>query len=194
MMQEVTQIVENVNHHMDQMASAIGDIITSSEETGKIIKTIYEIAFQTNLLALNAAVEAARDGEAGAGFAVVAGEVRNLAMRAAEAAKNTSSLIEKTIISIKNGQELTVSTQDAFKKNVEVAGKVGKLVDEIAAASQEQAQRISQVGKAISEMDKVTQKNASSAEQSAAASAEMKTQAEQMHGFVAQLDSLVGGK
>ena len=101
------------------MGKAIGEITKSSEETGKIIKTIDEIAFQTNLLALNAAVEAARAGEAGAGFAVVADEVRNLAMRAAEAAKNTSNLIENTIKAVKSGSELTRVTQEAFKKNVE---------------------------------------------------------------------------
>ena len=97
MMMVTKKIVAKVNEHMEEMAKAIRDITKSSEETGKIIKTIDEIVLQTNLLALNAAVEAARAGEAGAGFAVVANEVRNLAMRAAEAAKNTSSLIENTI-------------------------------------------------------------------------------------------------
>ena len=142
MMGEAQQIVESVNQHMGQMAGAIGEITKSSEETGKIIKTIDEIAFQTNLLALNAAVEAARAGEAGAGFAVVADEVRNLAMRASEAAKNTSALIENTIKAVKKGNELTLATQEAFKRNVGISGKIGKLIDEIAAASQEQAQGV----------------------------------------------------
>jgi len=193
MMEETRQIVGNVNQHMGHMAQAIGEITKSSEETGKIIKTIDEIAFQTNLLALNAAVEAARAGEAGAGFAVVADEVRNLAMRAAESAKNTSSLIENTIKSVKSGNELTQATQEAFKKNVEIAGKIGKLIDEIAAASQEQAHGIEQVSKAVAEMDKVTQSNAANAEESASAAEEMNAQAEQMKVFVGDLVALVGG-
>ena len=107
MMTETKQIVEKVDSQMNEMTEAIAEITKTSEETGKIIKTIDEIAFQTNLLALNAAVEAARAGEAGAGFAVVADEVRNLALRAAEAARNTNSLIDNTIKAVKQGNELT---------------------------------------------------------------------------------------
>jgi len=121
MMVEAQQIVEKVNRHMEQMASAIQEITRSSEETSKIIKTIDEIAFQTNLLALNAAVEAARAGEAGAGFAVVADEVRNLAMRSAEAARNTSTLIEGTISAVRKGNDLTSLTQEAFKENMSIS-------------------------------------------------------------------------
>ena len=194
MMAETLQIVAEVNKDMQSMGKAIGEITRSSEETSKIIKTIEEIAFQTNLLALNAAVEAARAGEAGAGFAVVADEVRNLAMRAAEAAKNTSNLIEDTIKSVKSGYELTQVTQEAFKKNVETSGKIGKLIEEITAASQEQAQGIGQVNKAVAEMDKVVQQNAASAEQWASASKEMNDQAERMKGFVGELVDLVEGR
>ena len=193
MMAEALQIVAEVNKDMQSMGKAIGEITKSSEETSKIIKTIEEIAFQTNLLALNAAVEAARAGEAGAGFAVVADEVRNLAMRAAEAAKNTSNLIEDTIQSVKSGSELTQVTQEAFKKNVETSSKIGKLIEEIAAASQEQAQGIGQVNKAVAEMDKVVQQNSASAEESASASKEMNAQAERMKGFVGELEALVKG-
>jgi methyl-accepting chemotaxis protein len=194
MMQKASEIVEKVNRHMGEMAGAIDEITRSSEETGKIIKTIDEIAFQTNLLALNAAVEAARAGEAGAGFAVVADEVRNLAMRAAEAAKNTAQLIEDTIKAVQNGNELTKLTQGAFNENMEIAGKVGELVDEIAAASNEQAQGIDQVNTAVAEMDKVVQQVAANAEESASTSEEMSAQADQMKHFVDDLKSLVGGE
>jgi methyl-accepting chemotaxis protein len=193
MMEEASQIVGKVNQHMNDMAESIKEITTSSEETNKIIKTIDEIAFQTNLLALNAAVEAARAGEAGAGFAVVADEVRNLAMRAADAAKNTADLIENTIKAVKNGNDLTQSTQAAYTENVEIAGKVAALVDEIATASNEQAQGIEQVNRAVAEMDKTVQSAAANAEESASASEEMNAQAEQMKEFVGDLVTLVGG-
>jgi methyl-accepting chemotaxis protein len=194
MMSQASQIVAKVSKHMGEMAQSMDKITKSSEETSKIIKTIDEIAFQTNLLALNAAVEAARAGEAGAGFAVVADEVRNLAMRAADAAKNTSDLIENTIKDVKEGSELTSSTQTAFQDNVEIAGKVGSLVEEIAAASTEQSQGIDQINKAVIEMDKVTQQNAANAEESASASEEMSAQSDQMQGFVEDLVAMVGKK
>jgi len=190
---EAGQIVANVNRQMGEMTEAIKEISRSSQETSNIIKTIDEIAFQTNLLALNAAVEAARAGETGAGFAVVADEVRRLALRASEAAKNTSSLLEKTIQAVNKGNELTTATQEGFRRNVEISEKVGKLVDEIAAASQEQTQGIEQVNKAVAEADKVTQKNAATAEESASAAEEMNGQAERMKGLVAELAALVGG-
>ena len=139
-------------------------ISQSSEETSKIIKTIDEIAFQTNLLALNAAVEAARAGESGAGFAVVADEVRNLAMRAAEAAKNTSGLIESTVKRISDGSALVTSTDQAFAEVAANTVKVGDLVDEIAAASKEQALGIEQLNAAVSEIDKATQQNVANAD------------------------------
>ena len=194
MMKETTAIVEKVNRQMNEMASAIAEITKSSEETGKIIKTIDEIVFQTNLLALNAAVEAARAGEAGAGFAVVADEVRNLALRAAEAARNTNGLIENTVKAVKQGNELTAATQEAFRENVANAGKVAQLIDEIAAASEEQAQGIDQVNKAVSQMDKVTQQTAANAEESASASEELTAQAEQMKGYVSDLEAVIGGR
>jgi methyl-accepting chemotaxis protein len=191
MMNEAKLVVEKANAQMARLTEAIGQITRSSEETGKIIKTIDEIAFQTNLLALTAAVEAARAGEAGAGFAVVADEVRNLALRAAEAARNTSDLIEKTIKAVKTGNEMTVSTQDAFRANLELSVKISQLVDEIAAASDEQAQGITQVNTAVAEMDKVTQETAATAEESASAAEEMNAQAQQMRMFVEDLVAVV---
>jgi len=190
---QAKQIVDKVDNQMRHMVTAIQEVTKSSEETGKIIKTIDEIAFQTNLLALNAAVEAARAGEAGAGFAVVADEVRNLAMRAAESAKNTSSLIENTIATVKNSRDLTEQTQNAFKENVEISTKIGQLIDEIAAASSEQAQGIGQIGKAVAEMDKVVQQTAANAEESASAAEEMNAQALQMKHNVGQLVTIIDG-
>jgi len=194
LMSETTKVVDEANRSMSELTGSMKEISAASEETAKIIKTIDEIAFQTNLLALNAAVEAARAGEAGAGFAVVADEVRNLAMRAADAAKNTANLIEGTVKKIKNGSDTVGKTNEAFSKVATGAKKVGELVGEISAASNEQAQGIDQINKAVSEMDKVVQKNAASAEESASAAEEMNAQAETMKGYVGELMALVGGR
>jgi len=193
LMQETNSVVQQANHAMTELTASMESITKASEETSNIIKTIDEIAFQTNLLALNAAVEAARAGEAGAGFAVVADEVRNLAMRAADAAKNTSELIENTVKKIHDGSQLVDSTSDSFAEVATNAGKVGELVGEIAAASSEQAQGIDQVNTAVVEMDKVTQQNAAGAEESASAAEEMSAQAEQMKYMVGELVTVVGG-
>ena len=191
---EAKDIVEKVNDNVAQMTASIAEVTRSSEETEKIVKTIDEIAFQTNLLALNAAVEAARAGEAGAGFAVVSDEVRNLAMRAAEAAKNTSSLIENTINTVKKSSQLTMLTQESFKENAAISDKIGNLINDIAAASQEQAEGISQISKAVTEMDRVVQKTAANAEESASASEEMNAQAAQMKGYAEELAVIVSGR
>ena len=193
LMKESKQMVERANGSMTELTKSMDDISQASDETSKIIKTIDEIAFQTNLLALNAAVEAARAGEAGAGFAVVANEVRNLAMRAAEAAKNTSALIEGTVKKVKEGSGLLERTNVAFSEVSKSAAKVADLVSEIAAASSEQAQGIDQINKAVAEMDKVTQQTAANAEESASASEEMNAQAEQMKDVSAGLMAIIGG-
>ena len=189
---DAVKIVENVDKHMEQMIEAINEITRSSEQTSKIIKTIDEIAFQTNLLALNAAVEAARAGEAGAGFAVVANEVRNLAMRAAEAAKNTGVLIENTVKVVKRGREITMETKQAFGQNVEYANKMCTLIDEIAEASREQSEGISQINIAVAEMDKITQKTAASAEELSAEAKGTNAQAEKMKAHINNFIGLVG--
>ncbi len=192
-MQETTVMVADANQSMDELTGSMSEISQASAETSKIIKTIDEIAFQTNLLALNAAVEAARAGEAGAGFAVVADEVRSLAMRAAEAAKNTSDLIQVTIQKVNTGQELVTKTNLSFDEVAENASKVDELVAEIAAASKEQAQGIGQVNSAVTEMDKVVQQNASGSEETSSASQEMQNQAEEMKAVLGELTVMING-
>lgn len=192
LMKETNQIVRKANESMGLLASSMKDISAASEETFKIIKTIDEIAFQTNLLALNAAVEAARAGESGAGFAVVADEVRNLAMRAADAAKNTSQLIEGIVKKIGGGTELVTRTAHAFTDVDTNAAKAAAIVSEIAAASGEQAEGIQQVNKAVNEMDKVIQQNAANSEEIAAAAEELSRQANEMRRFVHDLVGTAG--
>jgi methyl-accepting chemotaxis protein len=186
--------VRKANDSMGRLVGQMSEISSTSEEIGKIIKTIDEIAFQTNLLALNAAVEAARAGEAGAGFAVVADEVRNLAQRAAGAAKNTSELIEGAIRKIKDGTELVEKTNVDFSEVTVTVGKVTGLVGEVSAASSEQSRGISEVSTAISQMDKVTQQNASSSEEIASAAEEMNAQAMSLQGIVRDLHALANGE
>lgn len=193
LMKEAGQVVQNANASMGQLTGSIEDISTASEETRKIIKTIDEIAFQTNLLALNAAVEAARAGEAGAGFAVVADEVRNLAVRSAEAARNTTDLIEKTVNRVSEGSELVSVTNESFMQVAESASRVGKLITEISVASSEQAQGIDQITKAVAQMESVIQNNAANAEESASASEEMSAQAVQMKTIVGELTGMIHG-
>ncbi|MBW2305121.1 MAG: CZB domain-containing protein [Deltaproteobacteria bacterium] len=192
LMKDVNRIVEKANGSMKELTTAIEDISGASMETQKIVKAIDEIAFQTNLLALNAAVEAARAGEAGAGFAVVADEVRNLAMRAGEAAKNTAVLIDGTVNKVKNSAEIVGKTNEAFEEVTASSMKVGDLVQEIAAASSEQARGIEQINKAILEMDRLTQENAASAEECASASRVLNNEAEGMKGTVDELLGIIG--
>jgi methyl-accepting chemotaxis protein len=179
---------------MQQMSVAMQAIKVSSDDIAKIIKTIDEIAFQTNILALNAAVEAARAGEAGMGFAVVADEVRNLAQRSAQAAKETAVKIEGAIAKTAQGVELSNKVSAALNDIVTKARQVDELAAEVAGASQEQTQGITQITMAVGEMDKVTQSNAATAEESAAAAEEMNAQAETLKHSVADLLQLVNGQ
>lgn len=193
LMKETTTVIQESDASMKKLTASMGEISAASAETQKIIKTIDEIAFQTNLLALNAAVEAARAGEAGAGFAVVADEVRNLAMRAAEAARNTSNLIESTVQKINSGSSLMDETTESFNAVSQSTGKIAILISEIARSSAEQTKAINQVNLAISQIDSVTQSNAAVAEEAASASEELNAQAEMMKSSVQDLLRLVSG-
>ena len=190
--QNNNKVVEETEAAMSELNAFMKEITKASEETGRIVKTIDEIAFQTNLLALNAAVEAARAGSAGAGFAVVAEEVRSLAIRAAEAAKNTAELIDNTVKQTKSGLTLVDRTSEAFRNVAEGSKEVAMLVEEIAASSDEQAKGVDQINRAVIEIDKIVQRNVSNAEESAAASEEMTAQAWQMKTFVAELTDVIG--
>lgn len=181
------------NTEMAQMMVSMEELKKSSDQISKIIRVIDEIAFQTNILALNAAVEAARAGEAGQGFAVVAEEVRNLAQRSAQAAKDTATIIERNIDLSEQGVAVSQQVNEALNDINVQSQKVNDLLDEIAAASQEQAQGIEQINKAIAQMEQVVQANASTAEQSASASAELSSQAASMNDIVNSLISLVKG-
>ncbi len=186
------EVLREANEAMTRLTQSIEDISGASEATRRIIKTIDEIAFQTNLLALNAAVEAARAGEAGAGFAVVADEVRALAMRAADAAKETTRLIDNTLKTVTQGKEYTTLTQAAFNKNLDLSNKATALVSEIAAASKEQAVSIEQMNRAMESIDTVVQQMASHAEETAGASEELSAQSAAMKGVVEELVTLLG--
>ncbi|MBN2688721.1 MAG: hypothetical protein JXR85_11170 [Deltaproteobacteria bacterium] len=168
-------------------------ITQDGENTAKIVKTIDEIAFQINLLALNAAVEAARAGEAGAGFAVVAEEVRNLAQRSAEAAKDTAELIGSTLEHIQEGSETVRLSMEEFHRMGEDGRKVTAFLHEINAASNEQSTGIEQLNVGVQQMEKVTQQTAANAEESASASEEMSAQAEGLKDVVRELEGMVGG-
>ena len=176
-----------------RLQDAINRIKASSDETAKIVKTIDEIAFQTNLLALNAAVEAARAGEAGKGFAVVAEEVRNLAQRSAEAAKDTAELIEESQHNADGGVTVTQEVSSTLTQVTESVHKVSQLVGEVSAASDEQSEGIEQINTAVSQLDQVTQGNAANAEESASASEELSAQARELEDTVNVLASIVGG-
>lgn len=181
------------NEEMNEMMTSMNEIKKSSDQIAKIIKVIDDIAFQTNILALNAAVEAARAGDAGMGFAVVAEEVRNLAQRSAQAAKDTASMIETNIQLSERGVDVSKKVADVLGEIALQAKKVNELMDEITAASQEQTQGISQIGKAMRQMEKATQQNAATAEESAAAAEELSAQSQTVNDIVEQLLELVHG-
>jgi methyl-accepting chemotaxis protein len=174
------------------MVTSMGEIRESSAKVAKIIKTIDEIAFQTNILALNAAVEAARAGEAGMGFAVVAGEVRNLAQRSAQAAEDTALLIAESIARSQDGSGKVEQVASAIRTVAANLTKVKGIVEEVRESSRQQTQGIEQVTQSVAHMEKMTQRTAATAEESAAASEELNAQAQVSMVVVRRLELLVG--
>lgn len=190
---QANEASNTASNEMKNMITSMEEIKTSSSEISKIIKVIDEIAFQTNILSLNAAVEAARAGNAGKGFAVVAEEVRTLAQRSANAAKDTATIIEKNIQLSDQGSEASLRVDTSLKDISARVSKLNNLISEITAASQEQAQGIEQVNKAINQMEAVTQQNAAAAEESASAAEELSTQAITLENVVENLTVMVKG-
>ena len=192
-LRESQPLLERGIEAMTRMNEAMEEIKKSSNETSKIIQTIDDIAFQTNLLALNAAVEAARAGEAGKGFAVVADEVRNLAKRSADAARNTSHLINHSQESSIKGSEVATEVTSNLTHIEKSINCINNLVLEISTASSEQAEGIEQLSSVMSDMDRIVQNNASSSEETASVAEELSSQATELHEVISEMDRIVGG-
>lgn len=191
LIETTAKIISKANGAMTQLTSSMGEISIASDETSKIVKDIDAIAFQTNLLALNAAVEAARAGDAGSGFAVVAEEVRNLAMRSAEAAKNTAQLIDGTIGKVKAGNGMVIETNRAFGEISDSATKLGKMLAEISELSTHQVDQIKKINGAIKEVNDLAQQNAATSEESASAAKELNGQAVNLNNLVVDMEALI---
>lgn len=192
LMQEARQTVQRATQAMDDLISSMDAISKSSKQVAGVLKSIDDIAFHTNILALNAAVEAARAGEAGAGFSVVADEVRSLAHRAAEAAQNSADIIERTIADVKKGVSLVSLAHNAFSDVSKSIAGGSKVVGQIAASSDEQSRGVTHIGQAISRMETVTQNNAANAREAAEAASAMTAQVQATRNHLEELVSVVG--
>ncbi|MCP4351139.1 MAG: hypothetical protein GY795_37215 [Desulfobacterales bacterium] len=192
-MDSTGEIIEKAHSSFVNLGQKMEDVYTASEETLKIVKIIDDIAFQTNLLALNASIEAARAGEMGTGFAVVAGEVRNLAIRSAEAARNTNTQIEETVIKIRDSFENAKATSASFADLNRNSKYVGNMIKESVNDSSVQASRIEQLNRSIGEINKITQQTASHAEETSATADEINKRAMMLEKTALKLiDSIIG--
>lgn len=193
LMHETQSAVGNAYAHMEKMNVSMVDISTSGKEIGKIINTIDDIAFQTNILALNAAVEAARAGDAGDGFSVVANEVRNLALRSAGAARNITDLIDNVLNKINDGSKLVEQTTTVFHEITNSSQKVALLTEQIVLSIEEQSIGITEINTGINEIDVATQSNAVTSDDSAIAAGKMHDESSRLSGIVSKLVELVDG-
>jgi len=186
--QRAQEAADRGKKSMVEMTQAMEEIRVASASTAQIISDINEIAFQTNLLALNAAVEAARAGDAGRGFAVVATEVRNLAARSKEAAKTTEKLIERSVRLADNGEQLSKGVAQNLSQITVAVGEVGKIIEDIAVASQKQEKGMAIVGKTVVQLTEMTQGNADSAKESSEAADELSQQTDELSALVARFE------
>ncbi len=191
-MQGAGQNLDRATSSMESVIQRMQDVAQTSKETSTIIKTIDEIAFQTNLLALNAAVEAARAGDAGKGFAVVAEEVRNLARRSAEAATNTSAMIEESVTKTLDASKLVDTTSEAFLAVTESDRQAATMMAGISNDAADQADQIERMNETMGQMDQITQNNAAIAEETAASGQELNARAKDMDNAVENLARIIG--
>jgi len=192
LMRSATGTVNRANQAMHDLQTSMSEISKSSKQVSDVLKSIDEIAFQTNVLALNAAVEAARAGESGAGFSVVADEVRSLAQRAADAARRSGEIIEKTMTDVGKGVKLVEIAHGAFTEVSATIAGGSQAVSHIAVSTEEQSRGVTSIGQAISRIQSVTQSNAANAHQTAEAAANMSTQVETTRRHLDELVAVVG--